>query len=263
MSNALRLLRAECLRVFGDVKNYWLNYLLGNINVFFMFFGLFFAFSKNQGTSVDKLLFLFGLMYWYFGTHAIDLVSLLMEEEIQQGTLEQLLMTRVPLAVSFGFRIAAQILFDLCKGLLVFGLCMWAFGIEFALAANLRFLLSAAVFFWGLAAMYGAGYIVAGFSLVYKQASSLVSLSSSLILFFSGTTIEISAFPPAVRLVIQCFPFYWSNQAIGQILRGQTDSLALCLCMLALEFVLWLGGGVWMFHRCLDRIYRSGTTASY
>ena len=118
MFNGLRLLRAECLRVFGDVKNYWFNYLLGNLNVFFMFFGLFFTFSKNQGASLDKLLFLFGLMYWYFGTHAIDLVSLLMEEEIEQGTLEQLLMTRIPLAVSFGFRIAAQVLFDLCLSLI-------------------------------------------------------------------------------------------------------------------------------------------------
>lgn len=141
MFNGLRLLRAECLRVFGDVKNYWFNYLLGNLNVFFMFFGLFFTFSKNQGTSLDKLLFLFGLMYWYFGTHAIDLVSLLMEEEIEQGTLEQLLMARVPLAISFGFRIAAQVLFDLCKGVLVFVLCMWSFGIDFALVANVRFLL--------------------------------------------------------------------------------------------------------------------------
>ena len=120
MFNGLRLLRAECLRVFGDVKNYWFNYLLGNLNVFFMFFGLFFTFPKNQGASLDKLLFLFGLMYWYFGTHAIDLVSLLMEEEIEQGTLEQLLMTRVPLAISFGFRIAAQVLFDLCKGVLFY-----------------------------------------------------------------------------------------------------------------------------------------------
>lgn len=56
MFNGLRLLRAECLRVFGDVKNYWFNYLLGNLNVFFMFFGLFFTFSKNQGASLDKLL---------------------------------------------------------------------------------------------------------------------------------------------------------------------------------------------------------------
>ena len=263
MFNGLRLLRAECLRVFGDVKNYWFNYLLGNLNVFFMFFGLFFTFSKNQGASLDKLLFLFGLMYWYFGTHAIDLVSLLMEEEIEQGTLEQLLMTRIPLAVSFGFRIAAQVLFDLCKGLLVFVLCMWSFGIDFALAANVRFLLSIVVFFWSLAAMYGAGYIVAGFSLVYKQASSLASLSSSLILFFSGTTIEISAFPSAIQFLIQCFPFYWSNQAIGQILLGKTDTLAFCLFMMELEFFVWLFGGVWIFHRCLNRVYRSGTTASY
>lgn len=172
-------------------------------------------------------------------------------------------MTRIPLAVSFGFRIAAQILFDLCKGLLVFAFCMWSFGIDFALVATMRFLLSTAVFFWSLVAMYGAGYIIAGFSLIYKQASSLASLSSSLILFFSGTTIEISAFPPTVQFLIQCFPFYWSNQAIGQILMGQTDSLAFCLFMLTLEFLVWLCGGVWVFHRCLNRVYRSGTTAGY
>lgn len=262
MFNGLRLLRAECLRVFGDVKNYWFNYLLGNLNVFFMFFGLFFTFSKNQGASLDKLLFLFGLMYWYFGTHAIDLVSLLMEEEIEQGTLEQLLMTRIPLAVSFGFRIAAQVLFDLCKGLLVFVLCMWSFGIDFALAANVRFLLSIVVFFWSLAAMYGAGYIVAGFSLVYKQASSLASLSSSLILFFSGTTIEISAFPSAIQFLFSVFHLLeqsgdWADPA------GPNRFPGICLFMLALEFFVWLFGGVWIFHRCLNRVYRSGTTASY
>ena len=67
MFNGLGLLRAECLRVFGDVKNYWFNYLLGNLNVFFMFFGLFFTFSKNQGTSLDKLLFLFGLLFFFHG----------------------------------------------------------------------------------------------------------------------------------------------------------------------------------------------------
>ncbi len=86
----------------------------------FMFFGLFYAFSKNEQNNLGKLLFLFGLMYWYFGVHSVDLISILMEEEIEQGTLEQLLMSKTPLSVSLMFRIIAQILFDLFKGTFVF-----------------------------------------------------------------------------------------------------------------------------------------------
>ena len=80
MRNGVQLLKAECLKVFGDVKIYWLNYAFGNLNVFFMFLGLFYAFSKGSQDQLGKLTFLFGLMYWYFGVHAVDLMGLLMEE---------------------------------------------------------------------------------------------------------------------------------------------------------------------------------------
>lgn len=263
MRNGLSLLKAECLKVFGDVKIYWLNYIFGNLNVFFMFFGLFYTFSKGSADDLGKLLFLFGLMYWYFGVHAVDLVSLLIEEEIEQGTLEQLLMTRTPLAVSLFFRIVAQILFDLCKGVFVFALCMAAFGIGFSAVASLRFLAAVAVFFIALLAMYGFGYMVAGLSLLYKQASSVASISSALILFFSGTTIDIAVFPAAVQAVIRLFPFYWSSRIIEGILRLELRAAAPCAAVLAAELVLWSAGGLWVLDRCLKVVYQKGTTGSY
>lgn len=263
MRNGFSLLKAECLKVFGDVKIYWLNYIFGNLNVFFMFFGLFYAFSKNSADELGKLLFLFGLMYWYFGVHAVDLVGLLIEEEIEQGTLEQLLLTRTPLAVSLFFRIVAQILFDLCKGVFVFALCMAAFGIGFSAAASLRFLASVVVFFIALLAMYGFGYMVAGLSLIYKQASSIASVSSSLILFFSGTTIDIAAFPGAVQALIRLFPFYWSNRIIEGLLRWELHAIAGSAAVLALELLLWTACGVLVLDRCLAAVYQRGTTGSY
>lgn len=184
MSEMFLLLKAECLKVFGDIKIYWLNYILGNTNVFFMFFGLFYAFSKNEQNNLGKLLFLFGLMYWYFGVHSVDLISILMEEEIEQGTLEQLLMSKTPLSVSLMFRIIAQILFDLFKGTFVFLICVFFFKIDFAVVIRKEFFVSVLVFFIGLIAMYGFGYLIAGLSLIYKRATSIASLSSALILFF-------------------------------------------------------------------------------
>lgn len=263
MSNYLRLLKAECLKVFGDIKIYWLNYIFGNLNVFFMFLGLFYAFSKSSLDGLGKLAFLFSLMYWYFGVHAVDLMSLLIEEEIQQGTLEQLLMTRTPLSVSLFFRIIAQILFDLFKGAFVFAVCMRAFGVGISEVISLRFAACVAVFFIGLLAMYGFGYVTAGLSLVYKQASSIASISSTLILFFSGTTIDIGAFPEIVQMMVKAFPFYWSNRLIEGILRQDFTGMAGNAAVLALELVVWTCGGVLALNRCLGVVYKKGTAGSY
>ena len=263
MSEMFLLLKAECLKVFGDIKIYWLNYILGNTNVFFMFFGLFYAFSKNEQNNLGKLLFVFGLMYWYFGVHSVDLISILMEEEIEQGTLEQLLMSKTPLSVSLMFRIIAQILFDLFKGTFVFLICVFFFKIDFAVVIRKEFFVSVLVFFIGLIAMYGFGYLIAGLSLIYKRATSIASLSSALILFFSGTTIEIEKFPTSIQCIIKLFPFYWSDCAIKGILTGEYADITIALSGLVVTAISWVLIGFFSLNKCLGVIYEKGTTGNY
>lgn len=263
MNKTFLLLKAECIKVFGDIKIYWLNYILGNINVFFMFFGLFYAFSKNQQDNFGKLLFLFGLMYWYFGVHAVDLISILMEEEIEQGTLEQLLMSKTPLTISLLFRIIAQVLFDLFKGIFVFLICMIFFKIDFIVIFRKEFLVSVIVFFIGLIAMYGFGYLIAGISLVYKKATSIASLSSSLILFFSGTTIDIEEFPTIIQCIIKIFPFYWSDCTIERVLTEQYPKAAIPFLILIITAIAWILIGFLSLNKCLNVIYQKGTTGKY
>ena len=263
MRNYWQLLKAESLKVFGDIKNYWLNYVLGNLNVFFMFLGMFYAFSKNSQDGLGKLTFLFGLMFWYFGVHAVDLIGMLIEEEIEQGTLEQLLMSRTTLSVSLFFRIIAQILFDLFKGVFVFAVCAWAFGIGIFEIFSFRFLAATIAFFIGLLAMYGFGYMVAGLSLVYKQASSVVSISSTLILFFSGTTIDIGVFPRIIRGIVKLFPFYWSNTLIEGILRWDFTGMAVSAAVLLTELAVWISCGILVLNYCIGVIYDKGTTGNY
>jgi hypothetical protein len=36
----LKLLGAEIVKIMGDLKAYWFNYLFGNLNVFFLFLGI-------------------------------------------------------------------------------------------------------------------------------------------------------------------------------------------------------------------------------
>ena len=257
------LLKAECSKVFGDIKIYYINYIFGNLNVFFMFFGLFYAFSKNNQTDTSKLLFLFGLMYWYFGVHAIDLISILIEEEIEQGTLEQLLLTRTSLSISLAFRIIAQILFDLFKGIFVFFICMVSFKIDFSIVFSLNFWISVLVFFVGLFAMYGFGYLVAGLSLIYKQASSIASISSTLILFFSGTSISIEKFPEIIQYIIMIFPFYWSNNLIESILFDNYAQIPFSMLILFVELLFWISIGILTLNYCLETVYEKGTSGTY
>ena len=228
-----------------------------------MFLGLFYTFSKSNQDNLGKMTFLFGLMYWYFGVHAVDLIALLIEEEIEQGTLEQLLMTRTHLAASLFFRIVAQIIFDLFKGVFVFILCMWAFNISFSMIISFRFLAAVFVFFVGLFAMYGFGYIVAGMSLIYKQAASIASISSTLILFFSGTTININTFPALVQSIIRLFPFYWSNRIIESILQLDFRNIVGNVAVLILQLLLWICFGVFILDHSLEIIYEKGTTGNY
>lgn len=42
----LKLLGAEIVKIMGDLKAYWFNYLFGNLNVFFFFLEYFMRFKK-------------------------------------------------------------------------------------------------------------------------------------------------------------------------------------------------------------------------
>jgi len=260
----LSLLKAECSKVIGDIKTYWLDYIFGNVNIFFMFLGLFYSFSLNVADENEKILFLFGLMFWYYGSHAIDLVAILIEEEIQQGTLEQLLMSKTSLSMSLFFRIIAQLFFDTIKGVFVVVVCVLAFRINFSSLVSVRFLLMLIIFFVGIIALYGIGYIIAGLSLIYKNATVIASISNNLLLFFSGAIISIDKFPEIVQNVIKLFPIYWSNEIIEELLLYTSmNTILSSLLILIFQLIFWWVIGQVFVRRCLGYVYKKGTTASY
>lgn len=261
-----KILKAEIVKVFGDIKAYWFNYIFGNLNVFFLFFGLFYAFSISEQSDASTLTFLFGLMFWYFGVHAIDLISIIVEEEREMGTLEQLFMTRISFQSILLHRILAQILFDAFKGCFVFALCVALFGIPISSILTVNFLLSVVVFLVALIGLYGIGYIVAGLSLIYRHASSFASISSNVILFFTGTVISIEALPVFLQYAAKVFPLYWSIEIIRELSGSMVSfshEFALYLLLLFTTVVIWNVVGFLSLNICVKKIFANGSIQHY
>ena len=105
--------------------------------------------------------------------------------------------------------------------------------------------------------------LIAGLSLIYKRATSIASLSSALILFFSGTTIEIEKFPTSIQCIIKLFPFYWSDCAIKGILTGEYADITIALSGLVVTAISWVLIGFFSLNKCLGVIYEKGTTGNY
>ena len=96
----------ELNKIWNEMRVYWFELVFGNANTLIAFAGIYFAFQvETKGVSA-QVLFFFGVMFWYFGVHATDLVALVMQEELEEGTLEQVLTSRSGIfSVMLGFAV--------------------------------------------------------------------------------------------------------------------------------------------------------------
>ena len=66
----------ELNKIWNEMRVYWFELVFGNANTLIAFAGIYFAFQvETKGVSA-QVLFFFGVMFWYFGVHATDLVAL-------------------------------------------------------------------------------------------------------------------------------------------------------------------------------------------
>jgi len=262
--NSLHIIKAECIKSLGNIKSYGLNYIFSNINVLFLFYGLFYTFSVSANSANNSLSFLMGLMYWYYGSHAVDLLALIIEEEIEQGTLEQILMSKTGLKELLFYQIFVQILFDTLKGIFVFAICVWLFQIPLELIVTSNFIYIIIVFFVGLIGLYGVGYMIAGMALVFKRVTSVSAVCSYIILYFLGAVVDINLLPAVLQYVIKLFPVYWGNNLISTIANHGISAISNIQWSLFLMSVVgWIVFGLFIFEMCLSKIYVAGSTNDY
>lgn len=261
------LLRAETMKVLGDAKAYWFNLIFGNLNIFFLFLGIFYAFTGESSDHNQIFSMLIGLMVWYYGVHAIDLVALIIEEEAEEGTLEQIFMTRTNFIIVLMNRIISQIVFDTIKGIFVFTLCIITFKIspEFILSVNWFWTL--VIFFISLAGLYGIGYIVAGLSLVYKKTSAIAGAFSNILLFFTGVIIDVNKLPVIFQFLSKILPLYWGMKTLDELVISDFNIVQVItgssFITLMVSVVVWILIGVTVFECFKKKAIARGTLNQY
>lgn len=263
----IKLLKAEIIKIVGDIKNYWFNYIFGNINVLFLFMGLFYAFPRENPTQESILKLIIGMMIWYYGVHAIDLIAIIIEEEALEGTLEQIFMTRSSFVIVLMNRIIAQLIFDTIKGSIVFAGCLVIFKIPMEFMININWIGVIVIFFITLIGLYGLGYMVAGVSLIYKRASSVAGACSNLLLFFTGITIEIERLPVFFRMISKCLPLHWGISVIEDLVSGKSGFIEIIksnnMIMLLVTVLLWIVVGIFIFTIFEKRAKKLGVLNQY
>ncbi|SHH95210.1 ABC-2 type transporter [Clostridium collagenovorans DSM 3089] len=267
MINKFRLLSAEVLKIIGDAKAYWFNLIFGNLNIFFLFLGIFYGFHDSSFSSKDLFTMLLSLMIWYYGVHAIDLIALIIEEEKEEGTLEQIFMTQTNFTIVLMNRIIAQIIFDTIKGILVFSLCVITFKIpiDFIVAVNWWWTLL--IFFTTLIGLYGIGYMVAGFALLYKRVSSVAGAFSNILLFFTGIIIEVERLPIIFQYLSKLLPLHWGMNVL-QVLVNNNFNMSIVIKdynfpILIANVTIWIIIGLSIFTAMKKKALNQGTINQY
>lgn len=265
------IIKAELKKLMGDYKNYWFNYLFGNITLFVLAAGLFWAFAgQNQNHSGSMVIFLFGLFFWYFSGDALGMTSQMIFEELMLGTFEQLLMTTSSIKKIIWSRLFVQFLLRSLFAVVFFTTLISVFGMWPALGAlGSKLFLLLIVFLIGVIGLYGMGFVVAGLALVFKQAGSIVGILSYFVLFFTGTVVEFELLPTVIKPIAYLFPVTFANKLMRELalpLGKATFSSILqnkSFWLLIANTLIWLFVGQLIFNKAMQLAKKKGNLGSY
>jgi len=259
-------IKAEFVNLFGDFKSYYLNYIFYNINMYLLFLGLFYGMEKQSKESIEILYFLIGLILWWYTTTAIQSVSIIIQDEARQGTLEQIFMTKSKVGQITLCKLIANYLFETLQIIFVILLCTLSFGLADLFKLNISYINLLINILMTLVGLCGIGYAVAGLSIIYKKAQAVARATSNVILFFSGLILPITAVPNIFRYIAKVFPFYWSMESINQSIYNSKTILDLfnrSFGMLTLVSLIWVGVGILTFNHSIKIVKVKGSISHY
>ncbi|MBS3874134.1 MAG: ABC transporter permease [Firmicutes bacterium] len=265
------ILRAEFKKLTADYRNYFLNYIVGHATLFLLAVGLFSAFAHTTSQAPSSTLaFFFALLFWYYSGDAIGITGQIVSEELMLGTFEQLLLTKGSIKRIFLARLIVQFIFQSMFALVFFSVLVSIFGmwgVFFGLGN--RVLALCIVFILTVLGLYGMGFVVAGLSLVFKQAGAVSSVLTYTVLFFTGSIVNVDRIPAVVRPLVYLIPATAGNSLLrADILPAEglaavelaTNPMFLYLVVLV---GLWLFFGNGIFNFCLKSAMRKGNLHSY
>ncbi|SHH95176.1 ABC-2 type transporter [Clostridium collagenovorans DSM 3089] len=259
-------IKAEFLNLLGELKAYYIDYIFHNFNIFMLFLGLFYGMNKDMSSPDEIVFFIVGLIVWWYATISIQSVSIIVQSEARQGTLEQIFMTKTDMSVLILCRLIANYLFETLQMIFVVSLCIISFGLTSSFQWGISFINIIINILVCLIGLSGMGYFVAGLAIIYKKVDAIARATSNLILFFSGLIIPLSAIPNMFHIFAKLFPFYWSMESIKNSTYNSLSILGLGTSEFAWLFgisVFWMLVGIMSFKTSIATALKKGSISHY
>jgi ABC-2 type transport system permease protein len=242
--------------------NYKVDLILEVFIMGFAFIGLSFLVGGGQLEEEQLTASLIGYLVWYFAVKAIADMSTSLKNEMQAGTLEQMYMSPTDAGLLvLGRSLATLFTTTIIAALIAIG-PMLLLGIRLPLAPA-----TIPVFIITIMGLFGFGFAVGGFTLIFKQVASLSDLIQYALVFLNGALLPVDVFPPWLAFIARLLP---TTQGIIVLRQIALEGMSLgetwqsgTLGWLVLHSAVFLLLGWFMFKWCESIARQRGLLGQY
>jgi len=256
----LRVINAEIVMNFKDTISYRVGLISDIIVMAVLYLCCIYIGGANSigqyyGTELgdSKSLVLLGYLFWSFSVLIIGSTSNSIRQDTMKGTLEQKVMSVVPLQIIF----MGDLITELVINVIVVGaVCLISMlFIKVSIVFNLGAIITLIITIVG---MYGIALVFGGIALVSKRISNLVYIFQLILLIVSNAVIQV----PISHIFGNIFPLTVGIHLARNFMLNRdvyiTDILEFCILC-----VLWLIIGIIIFQRLLHRTRAMGGLSQY
>lgn len=244
--------KVEFQRYFNEMFNFKFNLFFANVGLILFFNGLLKYTNIIQKESVLILLF-----FWYFATHGFVNINFIIEEEIMDNTFAHVLMTNTSFLTVVFLRCFIQVIYDLLKAIIVFGVVLLVGNYDFRWLNYSNIILICILMILSICISYFIGLIIGALSLKHKKVSAVAGLFYYFVLFFGGIVYDVSHIF-LLNNICYLLPFLPFKQIVVAFQLGfqinYLDIIVL-LCQFGLYFIL----GIAIYNKYLQTILKEGS----
>ncbi len=211
---------ADLLRLFAFSKRYFLQTITDILAFYLIFIGIYFSIRSNAAQASSPELStlaasqVVGYIAFYFAAMALSVIENQLQEEIHQGTLEQLLISPYSLTTVLFSKSLSSFTVDLLEAFPLFVLLIASTGAHIHFSFPMLF-----VFIFLVSGVYGLALILGGLTLVLKRIGQLPFIFQ--VLFLGLGVSSISHMPKAVQVISMAFPFTKGVSMLKELATGE------------------------------------------
>ena len=202
----IKEIRRELNRQLQEMMQFKFNLFFANFGILIMVSAYLQYFQNVQ----SKYLLLCLLFTWYFTSHAITHPTFFIEDDLYDRTLISVIQSSKSIFHVLMFKIIVQILVDFVKAIPIFIVLSMINQINFP-DDILKLVGSFTACMLTIISMYGFGFCLSSLCFIFNRTSSITSLISYFMLYFTGILAPLSGL---LRIIGNLFPYYTLRKVI-------------------------------------------------